>query len=57
MTTLKEAAMKLGITETEAMNMLQDKGKVSDNCETFADVPLCDMWKAAAWLIKQKGAK
>lgn len=43
---------RLGITETEAMNALQDAGIISDNCGFLADIADADIQTAAAWLTR-----
>jgi hypothetical protein len=37
-------------TETDAMNVLQDAGIISDNCIDASDVPDCDCKAAVAYL-------
>ncbi len=54
MTPLLTQLMRLGWTETKALNALQDQGIVSDNCVTLSDICESDAIKAAEWL---KGLK
>lgn len=41
---------QLGLTETEAMNALQDSGIISDNCVWLPDIADADIQNAAEWL-------
>ena len=48
--TIYETMHNLNLTETEALNILQDNGRISDNAITMRDVPQDDLNKAAEWL-------
>jgi hypothetical protein len=43
----------LRFTETEAMNLWQDNGKVSDNAVKLTDVAESDLGPAMEWLKRQ----
>jgi len=43
-------AAKQGWTVTHLLNLLQEHGRISDNCVTFKDVPECDAVTALAWV-------
>lgn len=47
---LKETITALNLTDLQAMNLLQDRGIISDLCVTVKDVAEADAKKAALWL-------
>ena len=47
---LKRTLLDLGYTEVQAMNLLQEKGVISDNCVTIEDIANADVTKAAEYL-------
>ena len=50
MTRLRFEIRRLGWSETTAMNTLQDRGLISDNCVTLDDIAEADAKRAATWL-------
>lgn len=46
---LRELIQKLKLTETEAMNLLQSEGVISDNTVALADVSNADQKRAVEW--------
>ena len=54
MTHLRSQLLRLGWTETKALNILTDFGIISCHCVTLSDICESDALKAADWL---KGLK
>jgi len=50
---LRACMLKLGLTEIEAMNMLQDRGIISDLCVWIEDVANEDVDRAISFLTNE----
>jgi hypothetical protein len=50
MNNLLSELRRLGWSPTQALNILQDRGIVSDNCVTFKDISEPDLTRAVKWL-------
>lgn len=57
MNELREAIWRCGLTELEALNVLQGSGIISDNVVALRDIPLSDLPRAKAWLLIKFGVR
>lgn len=51
------AAQLKGMTETQAMNLLQDQGIISDLCVWVADIPKEDAIRAEEFILKHEATE
>ena len=52
---LPEAFTSCGMSDNEGLNLLQDRGVISDLCVTVEDVATQDAERAVRWLMVEFG--